>query len=109
MTIGTLLFAFLFLLGLFISIFYMEFGAVAIMGLLIIIPVVMLVLLILQRLRITVAVDSKNPVTEKEEMEKPARAVITLSVENANRILPVTKGIARVRYENLFSGEKGRM
>lgn len=60
MTIGTLLFAFLFLLGLFISIFYMEFGAVAVMGLLIIIPVVMLVFLIMQRLRITIAVDSKN-------------------------------------------------
>ena len=109
MTIGTLLFVFLFLLGLFISIFYMEFGTVAIMGMLIIIPVVMLVLLIMQRLRITVSVDSKNPVAEKEEMEKPARATITMSVENNNRILPITKGIAQVRYENLFSGEKGKM
>ena len=109
MTIGTLLYVFLFLLGLFISIFYMEFGTVAIMGMLIIMPMVMLALLILQRLRITVSVDSKNPVTEKEAMEKPARASITLSVENGNRILPVTKGIAQVRYENLFSGEKGKM
>lgn len=109
MTIGTLLFVFLFLLGLFISIFYMEFGTVAIMGMLIIVPIVMLILLILQRLRITVSVDSKNPVTEKEDMEKPARAAITLSVENGNRVLPVTKGIAQVRYENLFSGEKGKM
>lgn len=109
MTIGTLLYVFLFLLGLFISIFYMEFGTVAIMGMLIIMPLVMLALLILQRLRITVSVDSKNPVTEKEAMEKPARATITLSVENGNRILPVTKGIAQVRYENLFSGEKGKM
>lgn len=109
MTIGTLLFVFLFLLGLFISIFYMEFGTVAIMGMLIIVPIVMLILLVLQRLRITVSVDSKNPVTEKEEMEKPARAAITLSVENGNRVLPITKGIAQVRYENLFSGEKGKM
>lgn len=109
MTIGTLLFALLFLCGLFISIFYLEFGTVALMGLLIIVPVVMLFFLFCQRLRISVSVDSKNPVTEKDEMDKPARAVITLSVENDNRILPITKGIAQVQYENKFSGERGKL
>ncbi|MBO4395161.1 MAG: DUF58 domain-containing protein [Eubacterium sp.] len=47
--------------------------------------------------------------TEKDDMEKPARAAITLSLENRNKILPITKGIARVYYTNKFSGESGRM
>lgn len=109
MTIGTLVYIVLLLAGFFVSVFYLEFGTVAIMGVLIIVPVIMLVFLICQRLRVSVSVDSKNPVTEKEAMDRPARAVITLSVENENRILPVTKGIAQVRYENLFSGDKGKM
>lgn len=109
MTIGTLFFALLFLMGLFISIFYLEFGTVAIMGLLIIIPVFMLMFLIRMRMKVTVAVDSKNPLAEKDAIDKPARAVITLSVENGNSVLPITKGIAKVRYENYFSGEKGRL
>lgn len=108
MTIGTLLFVLLFVAGLLISVFYLEYGAVAIMGLLIIVPVVMFLFLLSIRRRIHVSVDSKNPVAEKDSMDRPARAAVILSVENGNRILPITKGIARVRYENLFSGEKGR-
>lgn len=108
MTIGTLLFVLLFVAGLLISVFYLEYGAVAIMGLLIIVPVVMFLFLLIIRRRIHVSVDSKNPVAEKDSMDRPARAAVILSVENGNRILPITKGIVRVRYENLFSGEKGR-
>ena len=109
MTIGTLLFALLFLLGLFVFIFYLEFGTVAIMGLLVLIPVFMLIFLIFMRTRVLVAVDSKNPLEEKDSLDNPARAAITLSVENRSRLLPITKGIARVRYENYFSGEKGKL
>lgn len=109
MTIGTLFYALLFLAGLFISIFYLEFSTVAIMGLLVIVPVMMLIFLIFMRTRVSVSVDSKNPVAEKDDMDRPARAVITLSVENRNSLLPITKGIARVRYENYFSGQKGKM
>ena len=109
MTLGTLFFLILFLAGMFVSIFYLEYGAVAIMGLLIIVPVIMLFFLILMRARILVQVDSKNPVAEKDAMDRPARAVITLSVENRNTLLPVTKGIAKVRYRNDFTGEKGKM
>lgn len=109
MTIGTLFFAILFLLGLFVSILYLGYGAVAIMGLLILFPVFMWVFLVFVRTRVTVAVDSKNPVAEKDAVDRPGRAVITLSVENRCRFLPVTKGIARVRYENAFSGEKGKL
>ena len=47
MTLGTLFFLILFLAGMFVSIFYLEYGAVAIMGLLIIVPVIMLFFLIL--------------------------------------------------------------
>ena len=109
MTLGTLLFLILFLAGLLVSVFYLEFGVVAVMGVLVIVPVIMLFFLILMRARITVQVDSKNPVAEKDSMEHPARAVITLSVENHNTLLPVTKGIAKVRYRNDFTGEKGKM
>ena len=108
MTIGTLFFGLLFLMGLFIFIFYLEFGTVAIMGLLLTIPVFMLLFLILLRRKVSVEVDSKNPLAEKDAIDRPARAVITLSVENGNAILPITKGIAKVRYENYFSGEKGK-
>ena len=109
MTLGTLLFVFLFLAGVTVSIFYLEYGAVAIMGLLCIVPIMMLIFLIFMRTRITVAVDSRNPIAEKDAMDKPARAVITLSMENRNHILPITKGIASVRYENRFTGQKGKM
>jgi hypothetical protein len=109
MTVGTLIYLLLFLAGLFISIFYVAYGTVAIMGILIAIPIAMLLFLIFVRSRIRVSVDSKNPIAEKDAMDKPARASITLSVENGNRILPITKGIAKVRYENIFSGEKGKM
>lgn len=109
MTIGTLAYVFLFLIGLFISVFYLEYGTVAIMGLLILIPISMLIFLIFMRTRVKVQVDSKNPVAEKDDMDKPARPAITISVENKNSFLPVTKGIAKVVYENRFTGEKGKM
>ena len=109
MTIGTLFFALLFLVGVLISVFFLEFGTVAVMGLLVLIPVFMLVFLVCMRLRVTASVDSKNPVAEKDAMDRPARPSITLSVENRCRILPLTKGIAKVRDENRFSGEKGKL
>ncbi len=109
MTTGTLIFALLFILGLIVSIFYLGFGAVAIMGLLVLLPVFMWVSLVFMRTRVAVSVDSKNPVAEKDAMDKPGRAVITLSLENRSRFLPITKGIARVRYENAFSGERGKV
>lgn len=109
MTLGTVLYFFLFLAGVLISILYLEFGAMALMGLLVTIPFFMFVFLLFMRTRVSVSVESKNPLAEKDAIDKPAKAVITLSVENRNRILPVTKGIARVRYENPFSGDKGKM
>lgn len=108
MTIGTLAYVFLFLIGLFISVFYLEYGTVAIMGLLILIPISMLIFLIFMRTRVKVQVDSKNPVAEKDDMDKPARPAITMSVENKNSFLPVTKESAKVVYENRFTGEKER-
>lgn len=109
MTLGTVLYFFLFLAGVLISILYLEFGAMALMGLLVTIPFFMFVFLLFMRTRVSVSVEAKNPLAEKDAIDKPARAVITLSVENRNRILPVTKGIARVRYENPFSGDKGKL
>lgn len=108
MTVGTLLFVVLFLLGSVFSVFYLEYGMVAVMGLLIVVPIAMLLFLLFMKNRVTVAVDSKNPVAEKDTMDRPARAVITLSVENRSSFLPITKGIAKVRYENHFSGERGK-
>ena len=81
----------------------------ALIGLVVTIPVFMFVFLLILRKRVSVAVDSKNPLAEKDAIDKPARAVITLSVENRSRLFPVTKGIARVRYENPFSGDKGKL
>ena len=68
MTLGTILYIFLFFVSVFISIMYLEFGAMALMGL-----------------------------------------MVTIPVENKSHLLPVTKGIAKVRYENPFSGDKGKM
>lgn len=109
MTVGTLLFIFLFIAGVLVSIFYLEYATAAIMGLLIVVPIAMILFLIRIRTRVGVSVDSKNPVAEKDDMEKPARPAMTLSISNDNKILPITKGIAKVRYENVFSGEKGKM
>ena len=109
MTVGTILYIFLFLVSILISILYLEFGAMALIGLVVTIPVFMFVFLLILRKRVSVAVDTKNPLAEKDAIDKPARAVITLSVENRSRLFPVTKGIARVRYENPFSGDKGKL
>ena len=109
MTLGTLYFLLLFLAGLFVSVFYLEYGAVAIMGLLVLLPVIMFIILIFMRAKISVQVECKNPVAEKDSMERPARAAITLSLDNRCKLLPLTKGIARVRYRNDFTGEKGVM
>lgn len=109
MTVGTILYIFLFLVSILISILYLEFGAMALIGLVVTVPVFMFVFLLILRKRVSVAVDCKNPLAEKDAIDKPARAVITLSVENQSRLFPVTKGIARVRYENPFSGDKGKL
>lgn len=109
MTLGTILYILLFLASCAISVLFLQYGAVALMGLLITVPIFMLFFLILMRKSIHVSVDSKNPLAEKDDIDKPARAVITLSIENRSRFLPLTKGIAKVRYENTFSGEKGKL
>lgn len=109
MTLGTILYILLFFVSVFISIMYLEFGAMALMGLMVTIPVCMFLFLLVLRKRVSVSVDSKNPLAEKDAIDKPARAAITLSVENKSHLLPVTKGIAKVCYENPFSGDKGKM
>ena len=70
MTIGTLIYALLCLIGVFICIFYLEFGTVALVGILVFIPLFMLIFLIFMRTRVSASVDTKNPVSEKESMEK---------------------------------------
>lgn len=109
MTLGTILYIFLFLAGCAISILYLQYGSIALMGLLVTVPFFMFFFLLLMRRRVSVSVDSKNPLAEKDDIDRPARAVITLSIENRNRFLPLTKGIAKVRYENTFSGDKGKL
>lgn len=109
MTLGTILYIILFLASCAISILYLQYGTIALMGLLVTVPVFMFIFLLIMRKRTSVSVDSKNPLAEKDDIDRPARAVITLSIENHNRFLPLTKGIAKVRYENTFSGDKGKL
>ncbi len=109
MTLGTLIYLLIVLVGLLISLICLEYGTVAIVGALILIPIIMFVFLILMRLHVNVEVECKNPVAEMDRMGKAARATISLSVENTGRWLAVEKGIVWVRYENRFSGEKGKM
>ncbi|MBQ6537563.1 MAG: hypothetical protein IJL75_01510, partial [Eubacterium sp.] len=63
MTIGTLIYALLCLIGVFICIFYLEFGTVALVGILVFIPLFMLIFLIFMRTRVSASVDTKNPVS----------------------------------------------
>lgn len=109
MTMGTLIYLLILVMGLLISVICLSYGTVAVMGALIIIPLFMLFFLIMMRLRVNVDVGCKNPVAEKDSMEKPARVAISLMVENTGKWLPVSKGLVWVRYKNSFSGEKGRM
>lgn len=109
MTLGTLIYILIALAGVLIFVICLEYGTVAFVGAFLIVPLFMILFLIIMRLHTTVEVECKNPVAEKDSLERPARATIALSVENAGHFLPISKGIAWVRYENLFSGEKGRM
>lgn len=108
MTFGTIIYLFILLSALLISVICLEYGTVAVMGAFIIVPIFMLIFLIIMRLHTTAEVGCKNPVAEMDSMERPARATISLEVENTGKWLPVSKGIAWVKYENFFSGEKGR-
>ena len=49
------------------------------MGLLVTVPVFMFLILLIMRKRISVTVDAKNPMAEKDDIDRPARAVITWS------------------------------
>lgn len=109
MTLGTIIYIFILLAGLLISVICLQYGTVAVMGAFVIVPIFMLIFLVLMWFHTSVEIECKNPVAEKDSMEKPARATIALSVENTGKWLPISKGIAWVRYENFFSGEKGRM
>ena len=109
MTIGTLIYLLIVLAGFLISVFCLQYGTVAVVGALLVIPFFMIFFLILLRVHISAEVECKNPVAEKDSLEKPGRATITLSLENTSKWLPVTKGIAWVRYRNFFSGESGKM
>lgn len=108
MTIGTIFLLLCLLAGALISVFYLQFSSVAIAGVLVLFPVAMFICLLLLRMRTSVRVDSKNPVADKDDMDRTARPSITLTVENGNKILPITKGIAKVTYCNTFTGEKGK-
>ena len=108
MTLGTILYIFLFFVSVFISIMYLEFGAMALMGLMVTIPVCMFLFLLVLRKRVSVSVDSKNPLAEKDAIDKPARAAITLSVENKSHLLPVTKELPRFVMKIRFPAIKGR-
>lgn len=59
MTLGTILYILLFFVSVFISIMYLEFGAMALMGLMVTIPVCMFLFLLVLRKRVSVLVDSK--------------------------------------------------
>lgn len=109
MTFGTIIYLFILLSALLISVICLEYGTVAVMGAFIIVPIFMLIFLIIMRFHTTAEVGCKNPVAEMDSMGRPARATISLEVENTGKWLPVSKGIAWVKYENRFSGEKGKM
>ena len=89
MTLGTILYIALLLASSVISILYLQYGTVALMGLLVTVPFFMFFFLLIMRKRTGVSVDSKNPLAEKDDIDRPARAVITLSIENRNRFLPL--------------------
>lgn len=109
MTIGTLIYLLVLAIGLLLSVLFYEFSTVAIIGLLAAMPIFMLIFLIFMRTRVSADVECKNMLAEMDELNKPARATITINIENRNRFLPITKGIAKVAYENRFSGEKGTL
>ena len=71
MTFGTLVYALLCLIGVVICVFYLEFGTVAIAGILVCIPIFMFLFIIFMRTRVSASVDSKNPMAEKDDMDKP--------------------------------------
>ncbi len=109
MTLGAIFYFVVILVAIMACIVCLQYGAVVLLGTLVIIPIITLIFLIIERLHTTAVVECRNAVAEKEDASAPARAVITLTVENKCRILPVSKGIMWVEYKNRFSGEKGKM
>ena len=85
MTIGTLIYLLIVLAGFLISVFCLQYGTVAVVGALLVIPFFMIFFLILLRVHISAEVECKNPVAEKDSLEKPGRATITLSLENTSK------------------------
>ena len=74
MTIGTLIYLLIVLAGFLISVFCLQYGTVAVVGALLVIPFFMIFFLILLRVHISAEVECKNPVAEKDSLEKPGQA-----------------------------------
>lgn len=70
MTIGTLIYLLIVLAGFLISVFCLQYGTVAVVGALLVIPFFMIFFLILLRVHISAEVECKNPVAEKDSLEK---------------------------------------
>ena len=81
MTIGTIFLLLCLVAGALISVFYLQFSSVAIAGVLVLFPVAMFICLFLLRMRTSVRVDSKNPVADKDDMDRPARLPLPLKME----------------------------
>ncbi|WP_026835371.1 DUF58 domain-containing protein [Eubacterium xylanophilum] len=109
MTLGTIMYVVTLLISAAIFLIDLSYGTVAIMGTLLVLPIVMLIFLIILRVNTKVTVECKNPLAEKNTMDEHAKVTIIMNVENRCKFLPIQKGIASVSYFNKFTGEKGKL
>ncbi len=108
MGIGFLIyFIFVICLGI-TSVFFVQFSALQIFFISLLIPVVMVFIVWHLYQNVRVEIKTKSPVAEKETLRKSARPTLLISVENTSTWLPLMKGTVYLTYENRFSGEKGK-
>ena len=109
MTLGTIVYLLVLIIASAMFVIDLSYGMVAILGTIIVLPIVMLIFLIIIRVNTSVSVECKNPLSEKTDINESAKATVIMNVENKCRFLPIQKGIAKVRYINKFSGEEGKI
>lgn len=90
------------------AVLYLEFASMQLFLIALIFPVVMFIVLRLLRRKIYIETEIKSLLVEKEKLFGPGKIVISIMVRNSSSFLPLLKGTVFVKYNNAFSGEKGK-
>ena len=90
------------------AVLYLEFASMQLFLIALIFPFVMFIVLRLLRRKVYIETEIKSLLVEKEKLFGPGKIVISVTARNSSSFLPLLKGTVFVKYNNVFTGEKGK-